>query len=59
VARKYVDNLHRLKKKIIEWAMIKKQRDKEALKQIELELELLEQLGGRGYKSAKSKLHIV
>lgn len=50
-----MENLKRVKQDMIQWAKLKRLRDKEDLKSIEVELEMMEVVEGGGYESEEAK----
>lgn len=54
-----MENLKRVKQDMIQWAKLKRLRDKEDLKSIEVELEIMEVVEEGGYESEEAKNRII
>lgn len=54
-----MENLKRVKQDMIQWAKLKRLRDKEDLKSIEVELEIMEVVEEGGYDSEEAKNRII
>lgn len=56
---KFMQNLHHIKRRSIDWAKIKRKRDDEALYNIEEELTRLEDPVNGGFSSLEAKQHVI
>lgn len=54
-----MENLKRVKQDMLQWAKLKRLRDKEDLKSIEVELEIMEVVEEGGYESEEAKNRII